>query len=116
MAVSRRVYLIREQLDVDLQLLALEWDTSAADLMYLCEDLFAAPTAFRNLIADIEDGDGVEVTSMSDDTVLYEYLGEKVAVYSTLEGKFLLFDISSRKKIEDKLRSYIIEDAKRFLI
>lgn len=109
MPISRKLTTIREPLDVDLQLLAVELDTSAAYLKYLSEDLVTdavANDAFKKLVADIESGEGVEISSINDNTVIYEYLNEAVVVHTVLGEKYILFDSMITQKIENKLDSY----------
>lgn len=109
MPISKKITTIREPLDVDLQLLAMELDTSAAYLKYLSEDLVTDAVtndAFKKLVADIESGEGVEISSINDNTVIYEYLNEAVVVHTVLGEKYILFDSMITQKIENKLDSY----------
>lgn len=109
MPISKKITTIREPLDVDLQLLAMELDTSAAYLKYLSEDLVmdaVTNDAFKKLVADIESGEGVEISSINDNTVIYEYLNEAIVVHTVLGEKYILFDSMITQKIENKLDSY----------
>ena len=62
---------------------------------------------FNFLIEDIERGEGVEITSFSDNAIMYEYLDEAIVVYTLLSEKFVLFDSLVTVKIESKMNSYI---------
>lgn len=109
MPISKKVAKMREPLDIDLQLLAMELDTSAAYLKYLSEDLVTdaiSNDAFKKLVEDIEKGEGVEISSIDDNTVIYEYLDEAVVVHTVLGTKYVLFDSMVTQKIESKMDSY----------
>ena len=62
--------------------------------------------AFDRLCKDIESGDGAEITTFNDNTILYEYLDEAVVVYNILGIKYIIFDSLVTQKIESKLTSY----------
>lgn len=107
---SKRISELREPLDIDLQLLAEEMDTSAKHLKFISpsvlEDAFDVER-FNFLIADIEHGtEGGEVMSFNDNLVLYEYLNEPVIVYTLLSEKCILFDSMITAKIEARMRSF----------
>lgn len=109
MPISKKVAKMREPLDIDLQLLAMELDTSAAYLKYLSGDLVddaITNDAFNKLVEDIEKGEGVEISSIDDNTVIYEYLNEAVVVHTVLGTKYVLFDSMVTQKIESKMDSY----------
>ena len=109
MPISKRLRDLKEPLDIDLQLMATEMDTSVNRIKFISrsilEDSFAID-GFEKLIADIEGGEGVEITSFNDNTVLYEFLDEAVVVHTMLSEKYLLFDSMIVAKIENKLNSY----------
>ena len=62
--------------------------------------------AFDALVEDIERGEGSEVTTFDDNTILYEYLDEAVVVHNVLGVRYVLFDSMVTQKIENKLDSY----------
>lgn len=107
---SKRISELKEPLDIDLQLLATEMDTSAKRIKFISgsilEDALAV-VCFNRLIQDIENGEGVEITSFSDNAIMYEYLDEAIVVYTMLSEKCVLFDSMVTVKIESKMNSYI---------
>lgn len=109
MSISKKIKYLKEPLDIDLQLLATELDTSANNLKYLSEEQMTdanSVDAFNRLVEDITSGDGIEITSFNDNTVLYEYLDEAIIMYEMLGIKYILFDSMVTQKIENKLNSY----------
>lgn len=110
MPISQKLNKLSEPLDIDLQLLATEMDTSAKRIKFISgsmlEDALAI-NCFNCLIEDIERGDGVEITSFSDNAIMYEYLDEAIIVYTLLSEKYVLFDSMVTVKIESKMSSYI---------
>ena len=109
MPISKRLRDLKEPLDIDLQLMAAEMDTSVNRIKYLSNQIMSDAISlecFNNLIRDIESGEGIEVTSFNDNTVLYEYLDEAVVVYIFLTDKYILFDSMITAKIENRLDSY----------
>ena len=109
MPISKRLRDLKEPLDIDLQLMAAEMDTSVNRIKYLSNQIMSDAISlecFNNLIRDIESGEGIEVTSFNDNTVLYEYLDEAVVVYTFLTDKYILFDSMITAKIENRLDSY----------
>lgn len=109
MPISKKVKDIKEPLDIDLQLLASELDTSVNSMKYLSKDIITDAInvdAFDALVKDIESGEGEEVTSINDNTVLYEFLEEAVIVHTILGVKYVLFDSMVTQKIEYRLDSY----------
>lgn len=107
---SKRISELKEPLDIDLQLLAIEMDTSAKRIKFISssslEDALAID-CFNHLISDIENGEGVEITSLSDNVIMYEYLNETVIVYTVFSEKYVLFDNMITAKIENKMNSYM---------
>ena len=92
---SKRITELKEPLDIDLQLLATEMDTSAKRIKFISNSILEdgiSLDCFNCLIEDIERGDGVEITSFSDNAIMYEYLDEAIVVYTLLSEKFVLFD------------------------
>ena len=109
MPISQKLNKLSEPLDIDYQLMASELDTSIKDMKYLSKDMMQdaiASDAFDALINDIENIEGVEITSFNDNTVLYEYLNEAVVVYTNLSNKVILFDSMLTQKIENRMYSY----------
>lgn len=109
MPISKKIKDIKESLDVDLQLMASELDTSVNNMKYLSRDMMSDATsidAFDALVEDIEHGEGNEVTTFNDNTILFEYLDEAVVVHTVLGVKYVIFDSLFTQKMENKLDSY----------
>lgn len=109
MPISKKIKELKEPLEVDLQLMAPELDTSVKNMKYLSKDIMSDAIdidAFDALVEDIERGEGIEVTSFDDNTVLYEYLDEAVIVHNVLGVRYILFDSMVTRKLESKLDSY----------
>ena len=115
MPISKKIKELKEPLEVDLQLMASELDTSVKNMKYLSKDMMSDATsidafdafdAFDALVEDIERGEGSEVTTFDDNTILYEYLDEVVVVHNVLGVRYVLFDSMVTQKIENKLDSY----------
>lgn len=109
MPISQKLNKLSEPLDIDYQLMASELDTSIKDMKYLSKDMMQdaiSLDAFDALINDIENIEGVEITSFDDNTVLYEYLDEAIVVYTNLSNKVILFDFMLTQKIENRMNSY----------
>ena len=107
MSKSLRITSLKEPLDIDLQLMASELDTSVKNMKYLTADNFADAIeveSFDKLCKDIEQG--VEITSFDDNTVLYEYLEESVIIHNILGVKYVIFDSLITNKIESRMNSY----------
>lgn len=109
MPISKKIKDLKEPLEVDLQLMASELDTSVKNMKYISRDMMSDATsldAFDSLIDDIEKVEGVEITSFDDNTVLYEYMEEAVVIHNVLGIKYILFDSMITQKLENKLDSY----------
>ena len=109
MPISKKIKELKEPLEVDLQLMASELDTSVKNMKYLSKDMMSDATsidAFDALVEDIERGEGSEVTTFDDNTILYEYLDEAVVVHNVLGIRYILFDSMVTQKLENKLDSY----------
>lgn len=115
MPISKKIKELKEPLEVDLQLMASELDTSVKNMKYLSKDLmtdatsidaFDAFDAFDALVEDIERGEGIEITTFDDNTVLYEYLDEAIVIHNVLGVRYILFDSMITQKVENKLYSY----------
>lgn len=109
MPISKRMRYLKEPLDIDLQLMATELDTSVDNMKYLSAEQMTdaiALDAFNKLVDDITRGSGVEITSFDDNTVLYEYLNEAIVIHEIFGVKYILFDSMVTQKIESKLDSY----------
>lgn len=106
---SKRLSELKEPLDIDLQLLATEMDTSAKRIKFISNSTLEDALdidCFNCLIEDIEHGEGVEITSFSDNAIMYEYLDEAIVVYTLLSEKYILFDSMITVKIESNMNSY----------
>lgn len=109
MPISKKIKELKEPLEVDLQLMASELDTSVKNMKYLSKDLMTDATsidAFDTLVEDIERGEGIEITTFDDNTVLYEYLDEAIVIHNVLGVRYILFDSMITQKVENKLDSY----------
>lgn len=109
MPISKKIKELKEPLEVDLQLMASELDTSVKNMKYLSKDLMMDATsidAFDALVEDIERGEGIEITTFDDNTVLYEYLDEAIVIHNVLGVRYILFDSMITQKVENKLDSY----------
>lgn len=109
MPISKKIKELKEPLEVDLQLMASELDTSVKDMKFIAKTILEDAImldAFDKLCYDIENGEGSEVTSFDDNTVLFEYLDEAIVVHTILGLKYILFDSSVTSKIENRMNSY----------
>ena len=108
-AISKFLKDLREPLDIPLQLVAAEMDTSGKRIKYLNPDLCSDKInseRYSKLIAGIESGElGTEISSIDDNTVLYEFDEEAVVIHSVLGVKWLLFDSLVTQKVENALIS-----------
>lgn len=110
MLFSKKLRDIKEPLDIDIQLMATEMDTSVNRIKFISNSILEdgiSLDCFNCLVEDIERGDGIEITSFSDNAIMYEYLDEAIVVYTLLSEKLILFDGSLSVKIESKMNSYI---------
>lgn len=109
MLISRKITSLKEPLDIDLQSIASELDTSVKDMKYLSKDIMDDALlidAFDKLCKDIEGEGGLEITSFDDNSFLYEYLDESIIVHDILGVRHIIFDSIIAQKIENKLSSY----------
>lgn len=109
MSISKKIKELKEPLEVDLQLMASELDTSVKDMKFIAKTILEDAImldAFDKLCYDIENGEGSEVTSFDDNTVLFEYLDEAIVVHTILGLKYILFDSLVTSKIESRMNSY----------
>lgn len=109
MPISKKIKELKEPLEVDLQLMASELDTSVKNMKYLSKDIMTdalSLDAFDSLVEDIERGEGIEVTTFDDNTILYEYLDEAIVIHNVLGVRYILFDSMITQKMESRLDSY----------
>lgn len=109
MPISKKIKELKEPLEVDLQLMASELDTSVKNMKYLSKDIMTDALlidAFDSLVEDIERGEGIEVTTFDDNTILYEYLDEAIVIHNVLGVRYILFDSMVTQKMESRLDSY----------
>lgn len=109
MPISKKIKELKEPLEVDLQLMASELDTSVKNMKYLSKDIMTDAVsidAFDSLVEDIERGEGIEVTTFDDNTILYEYLDEAIVIHNVLGVRYILFDSMVTQKMESRLDSY----------
>ena len=109
MSISKKITSLQEPLDIDLQLIASELDTSVKDMKYLSKSIMddaVSIDAFDKLCEDIEHGEGLEITSFDDNSSLYEYLDEAIIIHNILGIKYIIFDSIITQKLENKMNSY----------
>lgn len=108
MKLSRFIITLSEPLDLDLQLMATEMDTSAKRIKYISADILPDMVAMEGYDAMIDDIETncPEVLSFDDNTVMYEFLNEPIIIHSALGNKYVLFDSSVAYKFERKMLSY----------
>jgi len=109
MPISKKITTLKEPLEIDLQLMAAELDTSVKYMKFISKIILEDAImldAFDKLCYDIENGEGSEVTSFDDNTVLFEYLDEAIVVHTILGLKYILFDSLVTSKIESRMNSY----------
>ena len=109
MPISKKIKELKEPLEVDLQLMVSELDTSVKNMKYLSKDIMTDAVsldAFDSLVEDIERGEGIEITTFDDNTVLYEYLDEAIVIHNVLGVRYILFDSMVTQKMESRLDSY----------
>jgi hypothetical protein len=109
MPISKKITTLKEPLEIDLQLMASELDTSVKNMKFISKTILEDAImldAFDKLCYDIENGEGSEVTSFDDNTVLFEYLDEAIVVHTMLGLKYILFDSLVTSKIESRMNSY----------
>lgn len=109
MPISKKITDLKEPLEIDLQLMAIELDTSVKNMKFLSKTILEDAImldAFDKLCYDIENIEGYEVTSFNDNTILFEYLDEAVIVHEILGLKYILFDSLITVKIESRMNSY----------
>lgn len=106
-AISKFLKDLREPLDIPLQLVAVEMDTSAKRIKYLNPDLCSdkiSSERYDKFIAGVESGEtATEISSIDDNTVLYEFDSEAIVIHSVLGIKWLLFDSAVTVKVESAL-------------
>lgn len=101
---------LKEPLDINLQLVATEMDTSAKFLRCLTDECFTDAIeldAFKNLVNDIKVNDGVEVTSFDDNTTLWEYNNEAIVLHETLGKFYVIYDVGLESMIRSKFNSFM---------
>lgn len=109
---SARVILIKDEIDVDWQLIADDLDTSIFLMRYLhIEDSWDSlkRNQFNELVNDIENVEGAECYSYNDNMILYEYMNEPVIIFTIFENKYIIFDVRSAKVIENKMKNFCIQ-------
>ena len=109
MPIYKKLRDIKEPLDIDIQLMATEMDTSVNRIKYLSKTLLTDGfeiECFERLINDIEKNEGLEVTSFNDNTILYEYLDEAIVIHTMLADKYILFDSMLTSKVENRMMSF----------
>lgn len=109
---SKRVTIIKEDIDIDWQLIAADLDTSVNTMRYLHKDADydgLKCQQFDALVNDIEHGEGSECNTYDDNLILYEFLGEAVMVYTLSGDKYVIFDVCIAKMIEARMNSYMLD-------
>ena len=88
-----RLLKLTEPLDLDLQLVATELDTSAVDLFYFCSDEQKSvmdTEEFNNLLQKVQEGGSV--FDLNGNTVMYEFLEQPIIIYQYLATTYIIFD------------------------
>ena len=102
---SQFLHQLKELPDFDVQMAAIELDTSAKRLKYLSASKTVdayEDEKFSKFFDNIKNNEAV-VTSINDNTDLYELSESSIVVilYEDLTDKFIIFDIQDAKKIEN---------------
>nr|DAY08602.1 MAG TPA: hypothetical protein [Caudoviricetes sp.] len=105
---SKKLTTMKEPLEMDLQLVATELDTSVTFMRYLSDTIMEdglSIDAFRRLWDNIKET-APEISSIDDNTVLVEYAEEAIILHETLENKYIIFDAEVTCIIEKSFNSY----------
>lgn len=104
---SKKVTAMKEPLEIDLQLAAIEIDTSVLRMRYLSNTLMEdglLVDAFNKLWDEIRNVP--EISSLDDNTVLKEFVDEPIIIHETLSSRYLIYDVAAVAKIEEVFDSY----------
>lgn len=108
---SKRIISVKDELDVDWQLVAADIDTSVHLLRYLHREEewdSLKRQQFDALVEDIEKINGVECYSYNDYMILYEYMSEPVIIFSLADDKYVIFDVGVAKMIEKTMDGFCL--------
>jgi hypothetical protein len=92
---SQQLTKLKPELELDLQLVASELDCTASDLRYFHSEVMTSieeNAEFMALSEAIKETG--EVTSLDDNTVLYEFLDQPVLIHKDFVSEFIIFDRS----------------------
>lgn len=81
MPISKKITDLKEPLEIDLQLMAIELDTSVKNMKFLSKTILEDAImldAFDKLCYDIENIEGYEVTSFNDNTIYLNILMKRL--------------------------------------
>lgn len=101
--ISKYLKDLREPLDISLQILAEELDTSAKRIKYIAVE--ECDALLREKVEALVEGikSSGEVASLDDNTVMYEYSSEPIVIHSHLGAVWLLFGSYLATKVESAL-------------
>lgn len=104
----KKLTTLKEPLEINIQLIATELDTSANYLRCVAKEWLEDGIeieCFDKLINDIE-SNGVEITSFDDNTIMYEFDEEAIIIHTILGVKYLIFDSNISLKIKNKMAEF----------
>jgi hypothetical protein len=108
MIKSQFLYQLKEPLDLDLQMVAVELDTSAKRLKFVsaskATDAYEIEQ-FNKTYNHIKESEN-SITNINDNTELFE-LSESltiVVLYEDLNDKFIIYDVENEKEIKSMLK------------
>lgn len=108
--IANKLTSIRDTLDLDIQLLAMEMDYSAKDLRYISNEMITDGVLlekFNKMTQEIVDEViAQEACTLDDNTIMYEFENESVVINRQLARVILIFDNLLTTTIEHRLNNY----------
>lgn len=108
--IAKKLTSIRDTLDLDIQLLAMEMDYSAKDLRYISNEMITDGVLlekFNKMTQEIADEViAQEACTLDDNTIMYEFENESVVINRQLARVILIFDNLLTTTIEHRLNNY----------
>lgn len=101
---------IKNNLEIDWQLMATELDTSVNRMKCISNTLLddcLSLECFEKFVNEIENINGSEVVSLNDNAIIYNYDDEYIVIYTILGDKYILFDGMIRYKMERGVKRYM---------
>lgn len=105
---SKKLTVMKEPLEIDLQLAAAEMDTSVPRMKYVSNTIMEdalTTESFQKLWNDIK-VNAPEITSIDGNTTLVEYFDDAVILHENLESKYIIFDKSITQRVEEAINRY----------